>query len=79
MRTKASLASEALEREVRIPVDGKLQSISVQELAFRALSAKAARGDLKALKQLLEWRGDNEPDTPEEIIEVTLVLEEDDT
>ena len=79
IKSKAAIAHDALSREVLVPIDGKRKKITIEELASRALGAKAAQGDLSAIIKLMEWR---EPLVPvchvDEVYSFTLRLDEDD-
>lgn len=64
-KTVGALLQEALSRRVEITENGRTRSLSVEEIIFKQLTNKAAKGDLRAAKMLLDLK-DRYQDSPKE-------------
>jgi hypothetical protein len=55
-RGTAALLHKALSRKIRFQQDGVTKYLSAEEMAFMQLSAKAAKGELGAIKMIVELK-----------------------
>ena len=63
-RGVATMAREALERQLPVIVSGRKTQMTVRAVAYRKLADKAAAGDLKALGFLLDLANEHQPPEP---------------
>jgi hypothetical protein len=77
--THTEIAARELDRRMTITEDGKKKRLSKREVIHKAIIQKAMKGDLKAIKMLIELdQAKSLGDQAEELMKVTLVFPEED-